>query len=82
MDEWDSVLSRVKYQLTEKPLEKITVTAQEYQEFLRHSIFDTLAGLRLGQSFCVRHGISNASPLYHFKDDSVSDRWIRDNYVV
>lgn len=59
----------------------LRITPEQYQEFLRHYIIDALAGKRLGQSFCERHGISNASPLYYFRDNNFSERWIHDNYI-
>ena len=57
------------------------ITQAEYQNFKRYWIMDCLAGYRYGQAFCQRYGISNASPLYYFKDDKISERWIRDNYI-
>jgi hypothetical protein len=61
---------------------QLRITPEQYQEFLRHYIVDALAGKRLGQSFCERHGISNASPLYYFRDNNFSERWIQDNYIT
>lgn len=58
------------------------ITQSQYDEFMRHYVMDAIAGKRLGQSFCERHGISNASPLYHFRDNNISERWIRDNYIT
>lgn len=60
----------------------VRVTKSQYDEFMRHYVMDAIAGKRLGQSFCERHGISNASPLYHFRDNNISERWIRDNYIT
>ncbi len=58
------------------------ITQSQYDEFMRHYVMDAIAGKRLGQSFCERHGISNASPLYHFRDNNLCERWIRDNYIT
>jgi hypothetical protein len=59
-----------------------TITQEQYQEFEEYLIFDLLAGKRFGQAFCERFGIANSSPLYHFHGREVSERWIRDNYLV
>ena len=59
-----------------------TVTQEQYEEFERYLVWDLVGGLRYGQAFCERFGISNASPLYHFRGREISERWIRDNYLV
>lgn len=60
---------------------RITVTKQQYDEWEKYYVFDALKGYRLGQSFCEYFGISNASPLYHFKSNSFCEQWIFDNYI-
>ena len=67
--------------LTADRVSKVRVTEAEWQEFQRQMIFEILADRRLGQAFCDRFNIGTASPLYFFKDDRVSERWIRDNYL-
>ena len=59
-----------------------TITQEQYEQFLYYYPWDAIKGLRYGQSFCERFGVSNASPLYHFREHSTADRWIRDNYLV
>jgi hypothetical protein len=59
-----------------------TITPEQYEEFEQYLAWDLLSGMRFGQAFCERFGISNASPLYHFRGREVSERWIRDNYLV
>ena len=59
-----------------------TITQEQYEEFQYYWILDALKGWRYGQAFCERFGISNASPLYHFKGREIAERWIRDNYIV
>jgi hypothetical protein len=59
-----------------------TITQEQYEEFQYYWILDALKGWRYGQAFCERFGISNASPLYHFKGQDTAERWIRDNYLV
>jgi hypothetical protein len=60
---------------------KLNVTEKEYAEWHKHWILDALRGYRLGQSFCEYFRISNASPLYHFKNNIFSEQWIKDNYI-
>ena len=59
-----------------------TITQEQYEEFEQYLAWDLLSGMRFGQAFCERFGISNASPLYHFRGREVSERWIRENYLV
>jgi hypothetical protein len=59
-----------------------TITQEQYEQFQYYYVMDALKGWRYGQAFCERFGISNASPLYHFKGRDISERWIRDNYLV
>ena len=59
-----------------------TITQAQYEQFQYYWIIDALKGWRYGQAFCERFGISNASPLYHFRGQEISERWIRDNYLV
>ena len=59
-----------------------TVTQEEYERFQYYYVMDVIKGWRYGQAFCERFGISNASPLYHFRGRETSERWIRDNYLV
>lgn len=53
----------------------------QYEEWKRKWVFDALAGMRYGESFCKYFGISNGSPLYFFRDKKVSEHWINDNYI-
>ena len=59
-----------------------TITLEEYERFQYYYVMDALKGWRYGQAFCERFGISNASPLYYFRDRDICERWIRDNYLV
>jgi hypothetical protein len=61
---------------------RFQVTHEEFTEFNRQWIFDALRGMRYGESFCTYFAIGNASPLFHFKDKKISERWIRDNYLI
>jgi hypothetical protein len=72
----------VNYLGDQTPAITVRITQSQYDEFMRHYVIDALAGKRLGQSFCERHGITNASPLYHFRDNNLCERWIRDNYIT
>lgn len=57
------------------------ITPDSYRSWQDKWVFDALAGLRYGESFCLYFGVPNSSPLYWFKDQNVSARWIRDNYL-
>jgi hypothetical protein len=59
----------------------IRITKNQYDEWKKFWILDALKDYRLGQSFCKYFGISIASPLYHFRDNNISDKWIHDNYL-
>lgn len=61
---------------------KKQISIDEYDKWKQQLVFDTLKEYRLGQSFCEYFGIGNAIPLYYFKDNIFSERWIRDNYLV
>ena len=58
------------------------ITVEQYEDFKKQWLFDALSGKRYGQSFCDYFGISNATPLYHFRDTWICERWIADNYLV
>jgi hypothetical protein len=59
-----------------------TITQEQYEQFEYHYVFDALKGLRFGQAFCERFGVSNASPLYHLNSRELCERWIRANYLA
>lgn len=89
-DPWQSVVDYLNDELTtrwhipdmyEKNLYD-TITQEQYEQFQYYYVMDALKGWRYGQAFCERFGISNASPLYHFKGRDISERWIRNNYLV
>lgn len=60
----------------------IEVSKEQYERFKKQWIFDAISGLRYGQAFCKYFGIANSTPLYFFKDNSVSERWIKDHYLM
>lgn len=70
------------YNLETIPTTRQLVNCERYNEWKKQWIFDAIKGYRLGQSFCEYFDISNASPLYYFKDNTFSDRWIKDNYLI
>lgn len=59
----------------------VKVKSTQYEEWKKQWIFDALAGMRYGESFCKYFGVTNGSPLYFFKDNKVSEHWIKDNYI-
>lgn len=62
--------------------QEFIITWQEYEQWEKTYIIDALADKRLGQSFCEYFNIGNATPLYHFKDNRFSERWIKDQYLT
>jgi len=58
------------------------ITTEEYQEFERHWVLYILQEKRYGQAFCEHFDLMASTPLYHFKDEEICRRWIRDNYLV
>lgn len=66
--------------LNEGPL--VSVSKSDYEKFKYQYCIDVLKGLRYGQAFCIYFGISSASPLFHFVDNKISERWIEDNYII
>lgn len=57
------------------------ISLDEYEKFKIQWLVDALKGMRYGESFCIFFNISNASPLYYFKDNSFSKKWIEDFYL-
>ena len=63
--------------------ERVDITPQQFREFdEQHWTIYILQDKRYGQAFCEHFGLSKLSTLYHFKDEKVCRRWIRDNYGV
>lgn len=61
---------------------KIKVTKEEYDFFKNQWLFDAVCGKRYGQAFCDFFKIDRGTPLYYFKDNKLSERWIQDNYIM
>lgn len=59
-----------------------TITLEQYEEFERHWVLYILQEKRYGQAFCEHFGLNIHTPLYHFNDEEISRRWIKDNYLV
>lgn len=57
------------------------ITEAEYTEFQRYWLMYYIAGKRYGEAFCEHFKIGTATPLNHFKDETISRRWISDNYL-
>ena len=58
-----------------------TITTTEFEQFEQYWLMYYIAGKRYGQAFCEHFKVGNATPLYHFRDDGISKRWINDNYL-
>jgi hypothetical protein len=57
------------------------ITPEQYQEFEHHWIIYILQEKRYGEAFCEHFKLNIHTPLYHFKDEEISRRWIKDNYL-
>jgi hypothetical protein len=60
----------------------VPVTEDNYNLWTKTWVVDCMREYRLGQSFCIFFGIPNSSPLYWFKDQNTSLRWIKENYLA
>lgn len=58
-----------------------SITKEQYAEFEFAFVYYVLKEYRYGQAFCEHFGLGNATPLYHFKDETISRRWVSDNYL-
>ena len=61
------------------PREDFKISREEYEQFKREYVVYALADKRFGQAFCEKFNLSGT--LYFFKDQKISDRWIKDNYL-
>lgn len=64
-----------------KNVSGIKVSAAQYAAWEQQWLFDAISGLRLGESFCKYFGVPRGTPLYYFRDNNLSLRWIKDNYM-
>ncbi len=76
-----STMEWISKSLSEPNPVVVKITSEQYLEWKKQWVFDALKDYRLGQSFCEYFGISNASPLYYFRDNNFSNVWIHDNYL-
>jgi hypothetical protein len=58
------------------------ITPEQYQEFERHWVIYILQEKRYGEAFCEHFNLNIYTPLYHFKDEDISRRWIKNNYLL
>jgi hypothetical protein len=58
----------------------IEIDKDRWQDWQNQWLFDKIGGKRCGQSFCEYFGLSIYSPLYHFRCDQFSMKWIRERY--
>jgi hypothetical protein len=57
------------------------ITEDQLEEFDRCWTMYLLANKRYGQAFCEHFQLNIHTPLYHFKDETISKRWIKENYL-
>lgn len=67
--------------LKESEYTRPVIDATLYADFERYWLMYYIAGKRYGQAFCEHFKVGQATPLYHFRDDDISKRWINDNYL-
>lgn len=60
----------------------ITINQQQYSDFKRQWVFDSLRGYRYGQAFCIYFNLDNNIPIYWFKDNVIAEEWIKHNYLT
>jgi len=58
----------------------IAISLTEYEEWKREFTFDSLMGLRYGQSFCNRFNITD-NLLYYTMTPQQSDAYIKKHYI-
>ena len=56
------------------------ITRQQFNDFERQWTFYTLQDKRYGQAFCEHFNLNIHTPLYHFKDELIARRWVKENY--
>lgn len=58
-----------------------TISAEDYAQFEREWVVYILKEYRYGQAFCEHFGLGETLVLYFFRDEDVSRRWIKENYL-
>jgi hypothetical protein len=58
------------------------ITADDYEQWRHDYIWEALHGIRYGQSFCNRFGITDNHLYYAPGDISWCDRYIRKTYLA
>lgn len=61
---------------------KQPVTAEDYEQWKKDYIWEALHGIRYGQSFCNRFGITDNHLFYAPGDISWCDKYIQKNYLA
>lgn len=57
------------------------ISENEYQTFKKHWVLLALSGKRFGQAFCEHFKLPSTSVLYQFKDQTIAERWIQQNFI-
>ena len=57
-----------------------TISNTQFTDFEKHWVLYILQDKRYGQAFCEHFGLNIHTPLYHFKDENICRRWIKENY--
>jgi hypothetical protein len=64
-----------------RPPVNVKITPGQLAEFERCWTMYLLGNKRYGQAFCEHFQLNIHTPLYHFKDEAISQRWIKDKYL-
>jgi len=59
-----------------------TITAEDYEQWRQDFIWEALHGIRYGQSFCNRFGITDNHLYYGTNGLEWSDNYIRKTYLA
>ena len=61
---------------------RAAVTEEDYQQWKKDYIWEALHGIRYGQSFCNRFGVTDNNLYYAPGDIDWCDAYIRKNYLA
>lgn len=70
----------VRQVMTVPGKQNLSITQRQYNKWVKHSVFDGVKGLRLGQSFCNHFDITDHI-LYYQSNVDLARKYILDTYV-
>ena len=60
----------------------IVITQEDYEQWRHDYIWEALHGIRYGQSFCNRFGVTDNNLYYNIGEVSAADAYIRKTYLA